>query len=107
LPAYIPSSYSLDGTIAYEPGQVRLNFVSPNGDNLSLIEQKSTWDSAALLENYVAPKSSDYLTLNSQGLTIYIYNGNQVSWINGGIWYRLEGASKLNREEVLRIIDSL
>lgn len=108
LPGYMPSSYRLKGPISYSPGQVKFKFSSAGSSSPLVITAKQThWDSASLLENYVSKQSSDYLTMHSQGLTIYFYNGNHATWINQGLWYSLEGDSHLNREQLLKIIDSL
>jgi hypothetical protein len=108
LPGYMPTSYRLKGPISYSPGQVKFKFSSAGASSPLVITARRThWDSSSLLENYVSKQSSDYLTMNSQGLTIYFYNGNNASWINQGLWYSLEGNSNLSREQMLKIIDSL
>lgn len=105
-PGYLPASFSLSGPVAYSPGEVSFNFAGPGG-NLALIQRKSNWDSNTLLDNYVSRKSDKYLAIQGQGLTIYVYNGNQASWVNRGIWFALEGDSKLNRDQILKIAYSL
>lgn len=108
MPGYLPSSYSIDGPISYAPGQIVMNFASPSDNSrVTLAERKTDWDSSSLLENYVSQKSSKYLAVKSQGLTIYVYNGNQASWVNRGVWYTLEGENKLNRDQVVKIASSL
>jgi hypothetical protein len=74
---------------------------------MTLSQTRTSWDSRSLLENYVSRKTDKYLTVRNRGLTIYLYNGNQASWVNRGVWYALEGNSRLNREQILKIIDSL
>lgn len=107
LPAYLPSSYALAGSINSNPGQVQIKFNSPGDGALTLGETKTSWDSGSLLENYVSHQSERYLTVQTQGLTIYLYNGNQASWVNRGIWYSLEGSTHLNRDQILKIVQSL
>jgi hypothetical protein len=108
MPSYLPSSYNLEGPIAYAPGQVVINFNSASDNSkLVLAERKTDWDSSSLLENYVARKTKDYLAVENQGLTVYLYNGNQASWVNRGVWYTIEGQNNLNRDQVLKIASSL
>lgn len=108
FPGYIPSGYRLNGPVAYAPGEITLNFRSADGDSrIAIAQRKTTWTSEALLDNYISPKTSDYLTVENQGLNIYLYNGNEASWVNGGIWYTIEGSSRLNRDQVLKIVNSL
>jgi hypothetical protein len=108
LPNYLPSSYSLSQQIDSKPNQITLRFNSPAADQpMTLSQTRTSWDSRSLLENYVSRKTDKYLTVRNRGLTIYLYNGNQASWVNRGVWYALEGNSRLNREQILKIIDSL
>jgi hypothetical protein len=107
LPGYVPSSYNLDHTDSTS-GLVTLNFTSPSvPDTLKIAEHRTTWDSSSLLDNYVAKHTDDYGTVQGQGLTIYLFNNNQAAWVNHGIWYSIEGASRLSREQILKIAFSL
>ena len=108
IPVYVPSSYNLSGPITYSPGQITLTFTSTGSNNrLTIAERKTQWDSSSLLENYVSRKTKDYLAVQNQGLTIYLYGGNQASWVNRGIWYSIEGDTQISREQVLKIASSL
>ena len=107
LPSYLPSSYSLGGTDT-RPGLVTLSFKSPSAtEPLKIAQHATTWDSSSLLDNFVARNSDDYSTVQSQGLTIFLFNNNQAAWVNHGIWYSIEGASRLSREQILKIAYSL
>ncbi len=109
LPNYLPSGWRVAGNIQSSPGVISYNLSSgDNNQRMNVQETKSDWDSQALAENYVAQKSDNYLALQSQGLTIYMYGNNQASWINNGTWYRLEGDhSGLNQDQVIKIATSL
>ena len=109
LPGYKPSGYSLSGPIAYSPGEVTLNFRSTtDGRRFSLKQQPTTWDSTALLENYVTRKNQNYLTYQDRGLTIYIYDGSSASWVNAGKMYHLEGNnSQLDTDQLLKLATSV
>jgi hypothetical protein len=107
LPGYLPSSYILDHTDS-TPGLVTLNFTSPSiSDTLKIEQHRTTWDNGSLLDNFVAKNADDYGTVQGQGLTIYLFNNNQATWVNHGIWYSIEGASRLSREQILKIAYSL
>jgi hypothetical protein len=107
IPGYMPSSYSLRHTDT-APGIVTLNFTSPNQDTPLTIEQHRTaWDSNSLLDNYVARQSDDYTAVQGQGLTVYLFNENQAAWVNHGVWYSIAGATRLSREQILKIAYSL
>jgi len=103
LPTYIPSSYHQVGEASTSPGTLTLDFSSPGAAQpLKITQRASDWDANALRENYVSTQSTNFLAVQGQGLTIYLY-GNQANWINHGVWYQLSGTSKLGREDVLKI----
>lgn len=108
LPAYMPNSYSMAGPVSYGQGFVTFDFKSPNSNTpLTITQRRTSWDSAALLQMYVHPKSSSYVSVANQGLTIYLYNNNQATWVNKGLQYVISGDTRLSREQVLKIAESL
>lgn len=107
LPGYLPSSYNLADTDT-GPGLVSLGFKSPSIPEILKINQhKTSWDSASLLENFVTKQADDYSTIQGQGLTIFVFGQNRAAWVNHGIWYNIEGATHLSREQLLKIAFSL
>lgn len=107
-PAYQPSGYSLNGPVAYSNGQVTMKFAANVGPQEFTVNQiKSSWDSSALLENYIESKSEgNYQTLSDSGLTIYTYN-NDAAWINSGILHTIEGDAPLSPDQIRRIATSM
>ncbi len=107
FPEYKPDGYSFDGPIAFAPGEVTIKFKATGGDQAYTVKQStSSWDSQAVLDNYVAKRSDSYLTYSEKGLTIYTYE-NKAAWVNGGILYTIDGNAPLSNEQVLRIASSL
>lgn len=106
-PDYHPDGYSLNGPVAYNQGQVSMQFAANAGpQNFTIHQTKSSWDSAAVLDNYVSPKAgSSYITYSERGLTIYTFNGN-AAWVNGGILYTIEGDAPLSSEQIRHIATS-
>ena len=107
-PSYIPRDFSLSN-ITSESGKITLNFKNlSNEDAFSLIEEKSSWDSNTLLNNYVHEVfGKDFTTMREQGLTIYIGNNN-AAWVNGGIVYKLNITSgSLTKKQIRSIAVSL
>lgn len=108
LPSYVPSSYRLDQQITYGPGQLSLRFSAPgDSEPLTITQRKTNWNSTALLEYYIAPKTKHYISVQSQGLTIYLYNNHDASWVNKGMQYVIEGNTRLNRDQIIKIAESL
>jgi hypothetical protein len=109
LPAYQPAGFALSNAISYKPGQITIGYKS-NSDsrNFKITQDASSWNSETLVENYEALKeNSSYLAVPNKGKTVYIYNGSNATWVDGGIWYRIEGDSKLNSDQLLSLANSL
>jgi len=107
-PEYRPDGYSLKGPIGYSEGQVSMKFAANAGpQSYTVSEQKSGWDSSAVLDNYVKAKAGEnYITYNERGLTIYTFDGN-AAWVNGGILYTISGDAPLSSDQIRRIAVSM
>jgi len=109
LPSYLPNGWKVTGDISANPGTISYNINSQDGDKSATVNQSRTdWDSQALAENYIATKSENYKAVQAQGLTIYLYNGNQASWVNHGTWYRIEGSDTgISQDQIIKMATSL
>ncbi len=108
LPRYIPAGYGFSSDVTSSNGFISMHFDSRSDEtSLALTQRQTNWDSASLLENYVKPRSEKYLTFQQNGLIIYVYNGNNAAWVNSGIFYALEGNSRLSSEQLIKIATSL
>ena len=108
-PSYVPMDYSLSDIIS-EDGKLTMIFNGPDGTRFTLVQEKSSWDSATLLRNYVEPTwGSDYVTTHEQGITIYISNQtNDSTWVNGGIRYSITSdGTRLTKKQTRNIVLSL
>lgn len=107
-PNYHPDGYALAGPVAYADGRVSMNFKANGGNQaFTLNQSKSSWDSDAVLDNYVTPRAgTTYIPYTERGLTIYTYKNN-AAWVNGGILYTVEGDAPLSSEQIRRIATSL
>jgi hypothetical protein len=107
-PSNHPQGYSLNGPVAYANGQVTMKFASNTGpQNFNVNQTKSSWDSSALLTNYVEPTvGEDYMTYHDSGLTIYVYD-DKAAWVNNGILHTIEGNTSLSIDQVRRIATSM
>lgn len=107
-PEYKPDGYSLNGPIAYNQGQVSMKFAANAGPQSYAVDQaKSSWDSSAVLDNYVKKKvGENYIIYNERGLTIYTFDGN-AAWVNGGILYTISGDAPLSSDQIRRIATSM
>lgn len=106
-PSYIPRGFSLSD-ISSENDKITLTFTSSEAGTFTLIEEKSSWDSAALLRNYVEPTwHESYTTTHEQGLTIYMYSSN-ATWVNGGVLYKINANDNvLTKKQLRNIVTSI
>lgn len=108
-PSYVPMDYSLSDIIS-EDGKLTMIFNGPDDSRFTLVQEKSSWDSATLLRNYVEPTWGDeYATTHEQGITIYISNQtNDSTWVNGGIRYSITSeGTRLTKKQTRNIVLSL
>ena len=86
-PSYVPADYRLDGLVKEDAGRITMYFKNNEGKKFTLMEEKSSWDSSAVLLNYVKKNwGSEYSVAKGQGLTIYVSKSN-AAWVNGGVFY--------------------
>ena len=107
-PSYVPRDFNLNG-ITSESSKIVLSFRnSTNGYSFTLTEGRSSWDSTALLNNYVKQNlTSDYTLIREQGLAIYS-DGKKSVWVSGGMMYVLETTSgTLSKKQICAIATSL
>lgn len=108
LPGYHPSGFAMRGPVEYAPGQLTIHFNSNSDErNFSITQKVSNWNSSALVENYVAKASTDYQTIQDHGRTIYLDNNGNATWVEGGVWYQVEGSSSLTNTQLLKIASSI
>lgn len=108
LPGYKPSGFSQDKLVTYSPGKVTVSFHSNSDDRrFNVTQQVSNWNSQSLAENYLASNDKQYQTYQEQGKTIYVYDGTNATWVNGGVWYQIEGQSSLTSDQLLKIANSI
>lgn len=92
-PSYVPASYRLDGLVKEENGRITMAFKNDRDQKFTLMEEKSSWDSEAVLMNYVEKNwGASYSIAKGQGLTIYVSDSN-AAWVNGGVFYIIQDDS--------------
>lgn len=108
-PSYVPRDYKL-GDIFSEEGKITMIFDGPANASFILEEEKSSWDSSALLRNFVEANWGDnYATTHEQGITIYISEAtSDAVWVNGGVLYKITSSgTPLTKKQVRSIVTSL
>lgn len=107
MPGYSPAGFSASRSVKSEPGKVSLTFTSNTSDkNFTVTQQASNWSSDSLLTNHVAANNAPYQTYQNEGKTVYIYDNSNATWVNGGVWYRIDGNASLTSDQLLRLASS-
>lgn len=107
-PSYVPRDFSLSD-ITSENGKITMSFINRGtGEAFTLVEEKSSWDSNALLENFVRQEyGEDYAMVRENGLTLYIKDSD-AAWVNGGMVFKLKTTSgTLTKKQIRAIAVSL
>lgn len=108
LPSYSPAGFGLDGTVKATSGEVKLDYKSrTDNKGYKITQSPSGWNSESLVNNFLVPSDKTFQTFESNGTTIYVYDGSNATWVNGGIWYVLEGDASLTSDQLLRIANGL
>ncbi|MDR0591588.1 MAG: hypothetical protein LBG75_03510 [Candidatus Nomurabacteria bacterium] len=104
-PSYKPVGYDIRGLASVKNNSVAMEFSNDN-ESFTITQQKSSWDSSAVFNNYVQQEWGDNYSVNKErGLTIYT-SGGRAAWVNGGVFYTINGPSGLS-DQVEKIAVSL
>ncbi len=110
MPGYVPAGYGPNKSADSSDGRVSISFRSHTDNKVyTLTQQTSSWNSSALLANHVQKRSCTtcYQTWQNEGKTVYIYDNSNATWVDGGVWYQIEGNASLTSDQLLRLANSL
>lgn len=109
LPGYAPNGYGLEKDLKADSGVVTMTYSSAaDNKNYKITQTPSQWNSDSLLNNYVLPASSGYERIDENGQIVYVYDGQKsATWLDNGIWYRLDGANNFSNDQLVRIVQGL
>ncbi len=108
LPGYKPAGFAINKHVQSGPGQVVVSFHS-NSDsrNFNITQKTSDWNSQTLLDNFVAATDQPYQQIDqNNGKTVFIYGISNATWVDSGIWYKIEGNSSLSNSQLLSLANS-
>jgi hypothetical protein len=108
VPSYHPAGFGVSGPIKFAPGEITLKYQSTTDQRNFEVKQRATeWNNEALLKNFVTVNNRPYQTLQKDDKTIFIYDDNNATWLERGVWYQVEGNSSLSSDQLIRIADSI
>lgn len=108
-PSYIPQGFQLTSVSATKNKAISITFSNQDKQSFVLTEEKSSWDSSALLYNYVkSAYEENYSIIREQGITIYI-SKSDASWVNSGTLYKITSSTPelLSKNQIKDIATSL
>ena len=105
IPDYQPTGYALKEGVKRSGNVITMSFRSGDS-NYTLTQQASDWNSQTLLDSTLA-LSGAHTTVQKNGQTIYIYDGANAAWVNGGVRYDLTGNASLSTDDIVAIATSL
>lgn len=110
LPGDVPAGYAFEGPIKAEQDKVTVSYKSGSDERSFTLEEKpSSWSSEALLTNFLLDSNNHrYQSYSNGGMTVYIYNGSNATWVDQGVWYSVTSADNtLSSEQLLDIASSI
>lgn len=109
LPKSIPAGYSFNGPVQAAPDNISLTYQSNSDARRFIVTQKPTnWSSEGLLTNYLVDSQFRYQVYKDKGLTVYIYNGSNATWVDKGVWFSVNGEEgSLSSEQLLELAASI
>lgn len=107
LPSYRPSGFQV-AKLKSSAGQVAIHYASTSDQRtFAVTEQPSSWDSNALLDNFVSTADKQYETIDVGGRTVYLYGKHNAAWVSGGIWYSVQSQGSLSDKQLAQLAASL
>lgn len=109
LPGYKPDGFAFSGPILFDKQRVIVRFAisSDPAQSYNITQRRSTWNSEALLNDFVSKGGRSYQILQDKGKTIFIYDGHKATWVDSGLWYNVEGSVKLSSDQLLKLSSSM
>jgi len=108
IPSTIPAGFSFKGPLTYSKNSIVLNYKSNSDDrNFSIIQRPTEWTSESLLTNHLISSKLPYQTYHDSGLTVYVYNQGEATWVDKGGWYSITGQGILSFDQILSIASSM
>lgn len=108
VPTAIPSGFSFKSPIKTEKDSLTISYNSNTDSRNFMVTQKpTTWTSESLLSSFLVNSKRQYQTYYDKGLTVFVYDTSNATWVDKGIWYTIETDGSLSSEQILSIASSI
>jgi hypothetical protein len=107
-PHATPGGYAFKGPIKAAKYSAVMTYKSNSDSRYYTLTQKPTdWTSESLLSNFLVNAKYSYQTYYDKGLTIFVYNKNNATWVDKGVWFTLQSDGTLSNDQILSIASSI
>jgi len=108
VPSAIPSGFSFKSPVKAEKDSLTIAYNSNTDSRNFVVTQKpTTWTSESLLSSFLVNSKRQYQTYYDKGLTVFVYDASNATWVDKGIWYTIETDGSLSSEQILSIASSI
>ena len=109
LPGSVPAGFAFKSPIVADSNNITVTYQSDSDNrNFTLVQRPTNWSSESLLTNYLLDSQYRYQVYRDKGLTVYIYNGSNATWVDKGIWYSVTSEeNSLSSEQLLELASSI
>ena len=108
VPGNIPSGYAYKSPVNASKDSLTIAYKSNTDKRSFQITQKpSNWTSESLLSNYLIEGKKQYQAYYNKGMTVFIYDNNNATWVDKGVWFTLNANGSLSSDQILSIASSI
>ena len=108
VPSNIPSGYAYKSPVSASKDSLTIEYKSNTDKRTFQITQKpSNWTSESLLSNYLIEGKKQYQAYYNKGMTVFIYDNNNATWVDKGVWFTLDANGSLSSDQILSIASSI
>jgi hypothetical protein len=108
VPGNIPSGYAYKSPVSASKDSLTIEYKSNTDKRAFQITQKpSNWTSESLLSNYLIEGKKQYQAYYNKGMTVFIYDNNNATWVDKGVWFTLNANGSLSSDQILSIASSI
>ncbi len=108
VPSNIPSGYAFKSPVDSSKDKLTIQYKSNTDKRSFKITQKpSNWTSESLLSNYLIEGKKQYQAYYNKGMTVFIYDNSNATWVDKGVWFTLDADGSLSSDQILSIASSI
>ncbi|MBP9813119.1 hypothetical protein KBC51_01615 [Candidatus Saccharibacteria bacterium] len=108
VPSNIPSGYSFKSPVKKTDDSLAISYKSNTDERqFKIIQKESSWTSESLLSNFLIDGKKQYQAYYDKGMTVFVYDNSNATWVDKGVWFTLETNGALSSEQILSLASSI